>query len=76
MLLYGLIAAGSGWGVVPFAALALGVLSLVAFGINERRSRMPMVPPGIFANPQFTTARGGDHDDNEPHPRARGSEGR
>jgi EmrB/QacA subfamily drug resistance transporter len=53
---YGLIAAGNGWGVLPFAALALGILALVAFGINERRSRMPMVPPGIFANPQFTAA--------------------
>jgi EmrB/QacA subfamily drug resistance transporter len=53
---YGLIAAGNGWGPVPLAALALGILALVAFGINERRSRMPMVPPGIFANPQFTAA--------------------
>jgi MFS family permease len=41
---------------VPIAALVLGVLALVAFGINERRSRTPMVPPDIFANPQFTAA--------------------
>jgi EmrB/QacA subfamily drug resistance transporter len=53
---YGLIAAGSGWSAVPIAALVLGVLALVAFGINERRSRTPMVPPDIFANPQFTAA--------------------
>jgi EmrB/QacA subfamily drug resistance transporter len=53
---YGLIAAGNGWSAVPIAALTFGCLALVAFGINERRSRSPMVPPDIFANPQFTAA--------------------
>ncbi len=53
---YGLIAAGNGWSVVPVAALAVGALALVAFGVNETRSRSPMVPPGIFANPLFTAA--------------------
>jgi EmrB/QacA subfamily drug resistance transporter len=53
---YGLIAAGNGWTAVPVAALAFGLLALVAFAINERRSPSPMVPPRIFANPQFTAA--------------------
>ena len=55
-LTYGLIAAGSGWSAVSLLALAVGVLALVAFGVNERRSRSPMVPPEIFANPLFTAA--------------------
>jgi EmrB/QacA subfamily drug resistance transporter len=53
---YGLIAAGNGWSAVPIAALAVGLLALVAFALNERRSRSPMVPPVMFANPQFTAA--------------------
>jgi EmrB/QacA subfamily drug resistance transporter len=53
---YGLIAAGNGWSVVPIATLAFGCVALIAFGINERRSRSPMVPPEMFDNPQFTAA--------------------
>jgi EmrB/QacA subfamily drug resistance transporter len=53
---YGLISAGSGWSASSLLALAGGVIALVAFGVNERRSRAPMVPPNIFANPLFTAA--------------------
>jgi EmrB/QacA subfamily drug resistance transporter len=53
---YGLISAGNGWSAISLLALAIGVLGLVAFALNERHSRAPMVPPSIFANPLFTAA--------------------
>jgi EmrB/QacA subfamily drug resistance transporter len=57
-LSWGLIAAGDrGWAdpevVVPLIA---GVLGLVAFVVAELRERQPMVPPAIFAEPQFRAA--------------------
>ncbi|HEY6749680.1 MAG TPA: MFS transporter [Mycobacteriales bacterium] len=33
---------------------AVGVLALLAFVVVERRSRNPLVPPGLFASRQFT----------------------
>jgi EmrB/QacA subfamily drug resistance transporter len=53
---YALISAGSGWRVSAIAVLALGVVALVGFVVNERRSTHPMVPPGMFRNRQFTVA--------------------
>lgn len=38
------------------AALAIGVLLLVAFFVVERRSELPMLPLDIFHSPQFTGA--------------------
>lgn len=36
--------------------LGVGVASLVAFVLVERRSRHPLVPPALFANPVFSAA--------------------
>ncbi|MFC5062515.1 MFS transporter [Actinomycetospora atypica] len=33
---------------------AVGLAALVAFALVERRSRSPLVPPDLFANPRFT----------------------
>lgn len=38
------------------AGLAVGVLALVAFVLVERRSKHPLVPPTLFANPAFSAA--------------------
>lgn len=53
---YGLISAGSGWTIGAAAGLVLGILALLAFVMNERRSPHPMLPPDIFTNTQFTAA--------------------
>jgi len=55
---WGLIAAGDdGWGAVSvWGSLVVGVVSLVAFVVVERRSSHPMVPTHIFASAQFRTA--------------------
>jgi EmrB/QacA subfamily drug resistance transporter len=53
---YALIEAGNGWSTTTLVVLVLGVLALVAFGINELRSPNPMVPPAMFRNRQFTAA--------------------
>jgi len=56
-LTYALIAAGDRADVVIVAATGLlGVVSLLAFVLVERRRRHPMLPPGIFASKQFTAA--------------------
>ncbi|HEX6568441.1 MAG TPA: DHA2 family efflux MFS transporter permease subunit, partial [Acidimicrobiales bacterium] len=57
-LSWGLIAAGdAGWGAAQvWAALLVGVASLVAFVVVERRSTHPMVPPALFASAQFRAA--------------------
>jgi EmrB/QacA subfamily drug resistance transporter len=56
-LTYGLVAAGEqGASTVVLASCATGVLALAAFVVVERRSRAPMLPPGIFASRQFTAA--------------------
>jgi EmrB/QacA subfamily drug resistance transporter len=55
---WGLIAAGDdGWGAVSvWGSLLVGAFSFVAFVVNERRSRHPMLPPTIFASSQFRAA--------------------
>lgn len=52
----GFIAAGSaGWDAPEtIGLLVLGVLSVVAFGRVERTVRLPMIPPEIFRNRQFS----------------------
>jgi EmrB/QacA subfamily drug resistance transporter len=57
-LSWGLIAAGDdGWGAVSvWGSLLVGAFSFVAFVVNERRSRHPMLPPTIFASSQFRAA--------------------
>nr|WP_018331590.1 MFS transporter [Actinomycetospora chiangmaiensis] len=37
---------------------AAGVVALVAFVLVERRSRSPLVPPDLFANPRFSALNG------------------
>lgn len=48
--------AGGERGAEPLVVLAgvVGVLALVGFVVVERRSRHPLVPPGLFASRQFT----------------------
>jgi EmrB/QacA subfamily drug resistance transporter len=55
---WGLIAAeDDGWGAVSvWGSLLVGVVSFVAFVVAEKRSRHPMLPPGIFASSQFRAA--------------------
>jgi len=53
---YALIEAGSGWSTITLVSLVLGLIAMVAFGINELRSPNPMVPPAMFRNRQFTAA--------------------
>ena len=53
---YALIAAGGGWSTGAWLSLLLGLVALVAFVLNERHSPYPMLPPGMFANRQFTAA--------------------
>jgi EmrB/QacA subfamily drug resistance transporter len=54
---YALIAAGSGPGRPQvWASAAVGVLAGVAFVVRERRAREPMLPPGVFADREFTGA--------------------
>ncbi len=57
-LSWGLIAAGDdGWAATAvWAPLVAGVVALVLFVVVERRSPYPMVPPGLFAIPQFRAA--------------------
>jgi len=55
---YALIAApdDSAGGAVTALAAVIGVAALAAFVTVERRSRHPMLPPGLFASRQFTAA--------------------
>lgn len=48
--------AGGERGAEPLvvAAGVVGVLALIGFVVVERRSRHPLVPPGLFASRQFT----------------------
>jgi EmrB/QacA subfamily drug resistance transporter len=55
-LTYALIAAGDGWSARVLLIGGLGILSLLALVLNERRSPAPMLPAGLFANRQFTAA--------------------
>jgi EmrB/QacA subfamily drug resistance transporter len=55
-LTYGLIGANAGWTPSVVVVLVVGVVALVAFVVNERRSSAPMLPPAIFANRQFSAA--------------------
>src|SRR4029450_523757 len=59
-LTYASIAAGER-GVDAYVATPalIGVLAMVAFVVNERRSRYPLVPPELFASRQFTVANVG-----------------
>ncbi|HEV7714395.1 MAG TPA: MFS transporter, partial [Steroidobacteraceae bacterium] len=55
-VVYGLIAAaGLGWRSVPvIASLSVGTLLLVAFVLEERRSRAPMMPLALFRSRSFS----------------------
>jgi hypothetical protein len=55
---YGLIEGPvAGWGrPASVASLSAGVMLLAAFGVWERRARMPMLHLGLFASAQFTAA--------------------
>ena len=53
---YALIAASGGWSVTTLLALAVGLVALLGFAINERVARFPMVPLAMFANRQFSVA--------------------
>jgi len=57
-LTYGLIQGpANGWGSGPvLAALACGILLLVAFAVWESRSPAPMLPLSLFSSAQFTAA--------------------
>ena len=56
-LTYGLIEGpSSGWDAGPLAALIAGVLVLAAFVFWERRAAEPIMPLGMFASAQFSTA--------------------
>ncbi|MCW2510147.1 MAG: Transrane efflux protein EmrB/QacA subfamily [Modestobacter sp.] len=54
---YALIAAGDGPGRPQvWGSAAVGVLAGVAFVVRERRATEPMLPPGVFADREFTGA--------------------
>jgi len=53
---YALIGAGGGWSWVVVVSGVVGVAAMAGFVVNEHRSPHPMLPPGIFANRQFTAA--------------------
>ena len=55
-LTYAMISAGHGWSATVAVSAAVGVLALGGFVRTELRSPHPMVPPGIFADRQFTGA--------------------
>jgi EmrB/QacA subfamily drug resistance transporter len=56
-LTYGLTGLGSrGPTADLIGALALGVAALAAFVLVERRTRHPLVPPALFADPVFSAA--------------------
>src|SRR5262245_13611023 len=58
-LTYSLTAAGgSGANALVLATGALGIASLVAFVLVERRSTHPLVPPDLFRNRRFSAANG------------------
>ncbi|RFU22090.1 MFS transporter [Geodermatophilus marinus] len=56
-LTFGLTAAGEG-GSGYLLWIALGLVALAAFALVQRRAAAPLVPPQLFANPQFTAANG------------------
>lgn len=43
-------------GPVPFVALGIGVLCLVAYPIQVRYARHPLIPPSLFRSRNFTAA--------------------
>jgi EmrB/QacA subfamily drug resistance transporter len=54
---YALIAAGDGPGRPQvWTAAAIGVLAAAGFVLRERRAQEPMLPPGVFADREFTGA--------------------
>ena len=53
---YALISAGRGWSATVGVSAAIGVAALLGFLRTELRSPHPMVPPGIFADRQFSAA--------------------
>ena len=57
LLTWGLTALGAdGVTAVGLGTTAAGVVALVAFVLVEMRSRHPLVPPALFANPVFSAA--------------------
>lgn len=55
-LTYALIAAGNGWSPAVVLIGVAGIAALGGFVRTERRSSHPMLPPGLFADRQFTAA--------------------
>ncbi len=53
---YALIGASGGWSIPGLLTLVLGIVALIGFVLNERRSSNPMVPPIMFRSVQFTAA--------------------
>jgi len=53
-LTYGLTAASGGFGAMPLAATALGLVALAGFVVVERRTAHAMVPARLFASRVFT----------------------
>jgi EmrB/QacA subfamily drug resistance transporter len=45
-----------GWSALTVAAVALGIVALVAFPLIERRQRAPLIPLSLFRSAQFTGA--------------------
>jgi EmrB/QacA subfamily drug resistance transporter len=59
LLTWGLTLLGAnGAGVLSVATTVVGVLTLMAFVLVERRSPHPLVPPALFRNPIFSAANG------------------
>jgi EmrB/QacA subfamily drug resistance transporter len=55
-LTYALTDPGGGWTAGVVVLGVAGLAALVAFVLAERRSAHPMLPPRLFANPQFGAA--------------------
>lgn len=55
-LLYGLIEGSSaGWGILPVASIAAGVLFFAAFAYRQRSATHPLVAPSLLRNRGFTS---------------------
>ncbi len=57
LVTWGLTTLGAtGVNALGLSTTAAGVVALIAFWLVERRSRHPLVPPALFANPVFRAA--------------------
>jgi EmrB/QacA subfamily drug resistance transporter len=59
-VVWGLVRAdGAGWGSAEVVgAIAAGLVALIAFIAFERRTRTPLLPPGLFGDRAFSLANG------------------